>query len=116
MGTIFNRTNYMLSDGLVKVLTEIEKNGDSEKCHDEEIEDRDEDDEQEQEARRNEEDDGSTIQLRAKRQRRMRCSKKACCAKGCKKTHFWSKKWKNCTKCNKNFCPTHAFLLQHHKC
>ena len=28
MGTIFNRTNYMLSDGLVKVLTEIEKNGD----------------------------------------------------------------------------------------
>lgn len=28
MGTIFNRTTYMLSDGLIKVLSEIEKNGD----------------------------------------------------------------------------------------
>ena len=41
---------------------------------------------------------------------------KRCCAKGCQKTHFWSKKWVFCRKCNKNYCPTHSHLLEHHKC
>ena len=75
-----------------------------------------EDDEQEEEASESEICDSSTTQPRAKRQRIMRCSKKTCCAKGCEKSHFWSKKWKICTKCHKNFCPTHVHLLRHHKC
>ena len=41
---------------------------------------------------------------------------KKCCVKGCEESHFWSKKWKFCPKCKKNFCPSHAKKLQHHKC
>ena len=95
---------------------EIVKIGVMEKCCDEENVDHFENRELEEEARKNEIEDCGTIQSRAKPQRILRCSKKQCCVKGCEKTHFWQKKWKICTKCNKNFCPTHAYLLHHHKC
>ena len=44
------------------------------------------------------------------------CGKERCCAKGCQKTRFWSKKWVFCSKCKKNYCPSHAHLLHKHMC
>ena len=52
----------------------------------------------------------------AKRVRLLSTERKTCSARGCQKSHFWSKKWVACPKCKKNFCPTHADKLQHHKC
>ena len=52
----------------------------------------------------------------AKRTRQMSATVKKCCAEGCQKTHFRSKKWKVCPKCQANFCPSHISMLDHHKC
>jgi len=52
----------------------------------------------------------------AKRQRVISCSRKSCCIKGCENTHFWSKKWKSCPKCKKNFCPSHLHCMHNHTC
>ena len=52
----------------------------------------------------------------AKRSRISESTEKRCCARGCGKTHFWSKKWGFCSNCKKNFCPTHIHLLHKHKC
>ncbi len=51
-----------------------------------------------------------------KRRRKMHCCEKPCCAKGCQNKHFWSKKWAVCSKCKRNFCPTHAHLIHQHQC
>jgi len=51
-----------------------------------------------------------------KRSKKMHLEPKACAAKGCQETHFWSKKWVFCPKCKKNFCEKHKGLLRHHKC
>jgi len=58
----------------------------------------------------------SPLERPAKRQRIMRCCGKPCCAEGCQKTRFWSKKWVTCPKCERNFCPSHAHLIHQHKC
>jgi len=51
-----------------------------------------------------------------KRRRVTKKRSKTCGAKGCQKTHFWSKKWVFCPKCKINFCPLHAYLMHTHKC
>ena len=83
------------------VSVEVVQKGDEVMCSDEENEDSDEDGEQEGRARRRRKSKGITNQPPTKRRRILRSSKKTCCAKGCKKTHFWSKKWKICSKCKK---------------
>lgn len=57
-----------------------------------------------------------SLQPPTKRRRKTPGNLKVCCVKGCKETHFWSKKWSFCPRCKKNFCPSHASKLQHHKC
>ena len=51
-----------------------------------------------------------------KKPKRLHLEPKACAAKGCQETHFWSKKWVFCPKCKKNFCDKHKDLLRKHKC
>ena len=52
----------------------------------------------------------------AKRLRRPSGNHKTCDARGCQKSHVRSKKWVECPKCKRNFCPTPAEKLVHHKC
>ena len=59
---------------------------------------------------------GTSVEPPQKRARVVSASRKMCCVKGCKKGHFWSKKWKICPKCNKNFCPSHLKNMRRHKC
>ena len=51
-----------------------------------------------------------------KRAKLMHVDCKTCASEGCGKTHFWSKKWVFCQKCNKNFCEEHKDELYHHQC
>jgi len=56
------------------------------------------------------------LEPQPKRMRKSSIDRKTCSARGCQKSHFWSKKWVMCPKCKKNFCPKHAEKLHHHKC
>ena len=56
------------------------------------------------------------IEPPAKRKHTLTTACKRCGAKGCQKTHFWSKKWISCPKCKINFCPLHAHLMRNHTC
>ena len=56
------------------------------------------------------------LQPQAKRPRKPSGNRKTCSARGCQKSHIRSKKWVECPKCKKNFCPAHAEKLHHHKC
>ena len=57
-----------------------------------------------------------TDELPKKRAKPMHVDRKTCASEGCQKTHFWSKKWFFCQKCNKNFCEEHKDELYHHQC
>ena len=41
----------------------------------------------------------------AKRKRKYSADLKKCSAKGCQKSHLWSKKWVTCPKCKKELLP-----------
>ena len=60
--------------------------------------------------------DSMPVEPPAKRVRTPSGERKICCARGCQKSHFWSKKWVMCPKHKKKFCSSHANMLQHHKC
>ena len=64
----------------------------------------------------NEDYEDMPMQPPTKRKRTPTTERKTCSARGCQKSHFWSKKWVECPKCKKNFCPSHAKKLQRHKC
>ena len=57
-----------------------------------------------------------SVQPPEKCPRVMKRNRIPCSVKGCRKSHFWSKKWGFCNKCSKSFCPSHKNRLLKHRC
>ena len=51
-----------------------------------------------------------------KKARRMPLSHAKCCVEGCGKKLICSRNWKKSPKCGKDFCPSHAKLIDKHVC
>jgi len=106
-----------------KILSELEQatvteseDYDFQIFRDEEDEESMVDDEDEEDPSPSEDIEDMSMELPAKRRRASSTKRKACCARGCQKSHIRSKKWLVCPMCNKNFFPSHAALFQNHKC
>ena len=72
--------------------------------------------EQEEDASEDASGESIACEPHAKRPHVISRSRKSCCIKGCENTHLWSKKWKSCPKCKKNFCPSHVHYMYNHRC
>ena len=59
---------------------------------------------------------GNPTQPPSKRLRKGIDKLKKCCVRGCRETHFWSKKCFFCSSCEKHFCPRHADKFHNHHC
>ena len=99
-----------------RITVEIVRKEDEKKGSDEEFLDSLEYDEQEEGEDGIGTDNDIPLEPPKKRQRKMHCCEKPCTVEGCQKTHFWSKKWAECSKCKRNFCPAHAHLIHQHRC
>ena len=51
-----------------------------------------------------------------KKARRVSLGRIRCCVEGCGKKVICTKNWTKCSKCQKDFCPSHAKLFRNHVC
>jgi len=107
--------HHMMSN-VKSVSIEIVQEEEEKKSPDEESEKSFDYEEQEEDASEDTSSVSIAVEPRVKRQWIVSCNRKPCCIKGCQNTHFWSKKWKSCRKCKKNFCPSHIHCMHYHRC